>query len=232
MSLCDFIIREVTKERTIAELLAKLEKLYMTKSLANRLYIKKRMFTLKMAEGSSLDGHIDEFNKIYDTLEGIDEGLDDEGKALLLVSLLPQSYSNFIDALMYGRHTLSLDEVNVALNAIGLQQKSGSMKSGEGLVAKGKGSKNDGKKKQKQEKNKAKSQNLWCFQCHKEGNFRKDFPEKKRIRKNIKMEMQQQLKKRNMSQQESVWPLRTCREVNGFLTLDVPLICALQELFF
>ena len=63
----------------------------------------KRMFTLKMAKGSSLDGHIDEFNKICDTLETIDEGLDDEGKAFLLVSSLPQSYSNFIDALMYGR---------------------------------------------------------------------------------------------------------------------------------
>ena len=58
-----------------------------------------------MAEGLSLDDHIDEFNKVCDTLETIDEGLDDEGKVLLLVSSLPQSYSNFVDALMYGRQT-------------------------------------------------------------------------------------------------------------------------------
>ena len=81
-----------------------------------------------MAEGSSLDNHNDEFNKVCDTLNTIDEGLDDEGKALLLVSSLPQSYSNFVDALMYGRQTLSLDEVKATLNTRGLQQKSGGMK--------------------------------------------------------------------------------------------------------
>ncbi|KAH9768873.1 Integrase catalytic domain-containing protein [Citrus sinensis] len=89
-----------------------------------------------MDEGSSLDDHIDEFNKVCDTLETIDEGLDDEGKALLLVSSLPQSYSNFVDALMYSRQTLSLDEVKAALNTRGLQQKSGGMENGEGLIAK------------------------------------------------------------------------------------------------
>ena len=110
-----------------------------------------------MAEGSSLDDHIDEFNKVCDTLETIDEGLDDEGKVMLLVSSLPQSYSNFVDSLMYSRQTLSLDEVKAALNTRGLQQKSGGMENGECLIAKGKTSKSDRKKKQKQEKNKAKS---------------------------------------------------------------------------
>ncbi|KAH9697678.1 reverse transcriptase Ty1/copia-type domain-containing protein [Citrus sinensis] len=82
----------------------------MTKSLANRLYIKKRMFTLKMVEGTSLEEHIDEFNKVCDTLETIDAALNDEGKALLLISSLPKSYENLVDALMYGRQTLTLDE--------------------------------------------------------------------------------------------------------------------------
>ena len=41
LSLGDSVIREVAKEKTVAGLWAKLENLYMTKSLANRLYIKK-----------------------------------------------------------------------------------------------------------------------------------------------------------------------------------------------
>ena len=41
LSLGDSIIREVAKEKIVAGLWAKLENLYMTKSLANRLYIKK-----------------------------------------------------------------------------------------------------------------------------------------------------------------------------------------------
>ncbi|KAH9649108.1 Integrase catalytic domain-containing protein [Citrus sinensis] len=158
LSLGDSVTREVARERTLADLWAKLERVYMTKLLANRLYIKKRMFTLKMAEGSSLEDHIDEFNKICNTLEIIDEGLDDEDKALLLVSSLPPSYSNFVDALMYGRQTLSLDEVKAALNTRGLQEKSGNMNSGEVLAVKARTDKYDGKKK-KQGNNKQKTKN-------------------------------------------------------------------------
>lgn len=44
----------------------------MTKSHANRLYIKKKMFSLRMTEGSSLDEHID-FNKVCDALDTIDK---------------------------------------------------------------------------------------------------------------------------------------------------------------
>ncbi|KAH9697287.1 hypothetical protein KPL71_023550 [Citrus sinensis] len=178
LSLGDSVIREVARERSVADLWAKLERVYMTKSLANRLYIKKRMFTLKMAEGSSLEDHIDEFNKVCDTLEIIDEGLDDEGKALLLVSSLPPSYSNFVDALMYGRQTLSLDEVKAALNTRGLQEKSGNMNSGEVLAVKARTDKYDGKKK-KQGNNKQKTKGKKCFQCQKEGHFKRDCPELK-----------------------------------------------------
>ncbi|KAH9655442.1 hypothetical protein KPL70_022326 [Citrus sinensis] len=177
LSLADSVIREVAKEPTVADLWAKLESIYMKKSLANRLYIKKRMFTLKMLEGSSLDEHLDEFNKVCDTLETIDAALEDEDKVLLLISSLPKSYEHFIDALMYGRQTLSLDEVKSALSTKELQGKQESLGngSGEGLTVKAKPE----WKKKKQGKNKEKQKNLRCFLCHKEGHFKKDCPEKK-----------------------------------------------------
>ena len=59
LSLGDSIIREVVKEKTVVGLWAKLESIYMTKSLANRLCIKKKMFTLRMVERLSLEQHID-----------------------------------------------------------------------------------------------------------------------------------------------------------------------------
>lgn len=104
--------------------------------LTNRLYIKKMMFTLKLPEGSSFDDHVDQFNKVCDTLETIDEGLDDEGKTLLLVSSLLESYSNFIAIPMYRRQTISLDEVKASSNTKKLLEKSGSVKNGEGLTVK------------------------------------------------------------------------------------------------
>ena len=146
LSLADSVIREVAKEPTVAELWAKLESIYIKKALANRLYIKKRMFTLTMMEGTQLDDHLDEFNKVCDTLETIDAALGDEDKTLLLISFLPKSYGNFVDALMYGRQTLSLDEVKSALNTKELQGKQDHLRveSGQGLTAK---AKSDGKKK-------------------------------------------------------------------------------------
>ena len=123
MSLADSVIMEMVKESIIAELLVKLESIYMKKSLKNRLYIKKKMFTLKMIEGTSLDDHLDEFNKVCNTLETIDAALDNEDKALLLISSLLKSYGNFVDAFMYGRQTLSLDEVKSELNTKELQGK-------------------------------------------------------------------------------------------------------------
>ncbi|KAH9679832.1 hypothetical protein KPL71_026291 [Citrus sinensis] len=123
LSLGDSVIREVAKERTVAGLWAKLENLYMTKSLANRLYIKRKMFSLKMIEGASLNEHIDEFNKVCDEPETINEGLSDESKALLLISSLPKSYEHFVDALLYGRQTLSLEEVKSALGTKKLKDK-------------------------------------------------------------------------------------------------------------
>ena len=173
LSLGDSVIKEVAKEKIVVGLWAMLESLYMTKSLANRLYIKKRMFTLRMVEGSFLEEHIDEFNKVCDTLETIDAAFDDEGQALLLISSLPTSYENLVDALMYGRQTLTLDEVKSALNTRELQEKQTHLEKSmsERLTAK---FKTDKKNKQGNQKNKNK--NLKCFQCHKEGHFKKRLP--------------------------------------------------------
>lgn len=65
------------------------------------------MFTLKMVDDSSLDDHLNKFNKVCDTLETIDATLNDEDKAMLLISSLPKLYEHFVDDLMYGRQTLS-----------------------------------------------------------------------------------------------------------------------------
>ncbi|KAH9734079.1 hypothetical protein KPL71_017263 [Citrus sinensis] len=76
-----------------------------------------------MIEGASLNEHIDEFNKVCDELETIDEGLSDERKALLLISSLPKSYEHFVDTLLYEMQTLSLKEVKSALGTKKLKDK-------------------------------------------------------------------------------------------------------------
>ena len=65
-------------------------------------------------------------------------------------------------ALMYGKQTLSLDEVKAALNTRSLQEKQVNMESGEGLTVRGKNDRNVGKKK-RQGKGNDKNKNLKCF---------------------------------------------------------------------
>ena len=103
--------REVAKVKFATELWLKLESLYMTKSLAKRLHKKIKLYTFKMASGMLIDEHFDHFNKIILDLENIDIIVSDEDKAILLLTSLDASYTNLKDAIMYGRDSLTFDEV-------------------------------------------------------------------------------------------------------------------------
>ena len=114
LSLGDKVLRKVSKERTGAGVRSKLESLYMRKSLVNRLYLKQALYSFKMQEDKSIDEQLDTFNKLILDLENIDVTIDDEDQALLLLSSLPRSYAIFKDTLLYGRESLTLDEVQAA----------------------------------------------------------------------------------------------------------------------
>ncbi|GKC54153.1 retrovirus-related pol polyprotein from transposon TNT 1-94 [Tanacetum coccineum] len=67
------VLREVTGETTAAGVWSKLENLYMTKSLANNLYLKKKLYTFYMLAGRKISKHIDEFNKIVLDLANVED---------------------------------------------------------------------------------------------------------------------------------------------------------------
>nr|GEV76454.1 retrovirus-related Pol polyprotein from transposon TNT 1-94 [Tanacetum cinerariifolium] len=111
LCLDDRVLWEITKETTAAGIQKKLETLYMTKSLANRLYLKRKLYTFHMHPGKSQSEHIDEFHKLVGDLSTIDIGISDEDQALLLLTYLPSSFDNFVETLLYGRDTLKLEDV-------------------------------------------------------------------------------------------------------------------------
>nr|GEY41272.1 retrovirus-related Pol polyprotein from transposon TNT 1-94 [Tanacetum cinerariifolium] len=97
LCLGDKVLRDVTKETTAAGVWSKLETLYMTKSLANKLYLKKKLYTFYMPAGRKISKHIDEFNKIVLDLANIEVKFEDKDLALLLLTSLPASYESFVD---------------------------------------------------------------------------------------------------------------------------------------
>ncbi|GKC83499.1 hypothetical protein Tco_1139216 [Tanacetum coccineum] len=68
------VLREVTGKTSVARVWSKLETLFMTKSLANKLYLKKKLYTLCMPAGRKIFEHIDEFKKIVLDLANIETG--------------------------------------------------------------------------------------------------------------------------------------------------------------
>lgn len=57
-----------------------LEKLYMTKSLANILYMWQRLYSFNIEEDKSITDQLDDFIMILDDLENIEVKLDEEDK--------------------------------------------------------------------------------------------------------------------------------------------------------
>lgn len=112
--------------------------------------------------------------------------LEEEDKALILLSTLPKSFENFKDTLLFGsRDTITLEEVQISLKCKDLQKSSGNGSShvnGEELhIKKGNSSRNENKKppfkgnykNDKKPSDAPRNPNLKCFHCHETGHFKK-----------------------------------------------------------
>ncbi|WVZ24349.1 hypothetical protein V8G54_002893 [Vigna mungo] len=180
LCLGDKVLREVAKEKTAAEIWAKLESLYMTRSLAHRLCLKQQLFSFKMSELRTIEEQIAEFSKIVDDLENIEVKLEDEDKAVILLNALPKTFEHFRDALLYGKdQVITLEEVLTSIRTKEFQKLQDSKTTEEGasglISVKGKGKKQSGKEKKL---NPDGTKQVRCFKCQKMGHIKKFCPEK------------------------------------------------------
>ncbi|CAL9006776.1 unnamed protein product, partial [Prunus brigantina] len=101
----------------------KLEKLYIAKSLTNKLHPKRQLYKLKMEEGGNLMDHMNVFNGCIDQLRKVDVKIEEEDKALILLTSLPDSYENLVTTLLYGKDTVSLEQVQTSLVSHDIRRK-------------------------------------------------------------------------------------------------------------
>ncbi|KAL8464383.1 hypothetical protein ACS0TY_034056 [Phlomoides rotata] len=195
LCLGDKPLREVSKEKTGIDIWKKLESLYQTKSVSNKLYVKQKLLDFRMLEDKNLSEQLNTFNRYVDDLEDLDVKLEDDDNALMLLNALPRSLENFKDVVLFGRQDqVSYDGVLAVVKTKILRVHGRDFKaekkthdSAESLNVK---FKNGGKKSIKGkggqfDKGKGKSkedgfvEKRKCYTCNKAGHLRRNCPEKK-----------------------------------------------------
>ncbi|XP_047162886.1 uncharacterized protein LOC124832672 [Vigna umbellata] len=92
LTLAKNVALNIMNKKTTADLMQALSNMYEKPSLANKVYLIRRLVNLKMDEGNSVTHHISKFNTIIAQLASMQITFDDEIKALLLSSSLPESW--------------------------------------------------------------------------------------------------------------------------------------------
>jgi hypothetical protein len=182
------VMYHVMDEESLTAVWLKLESLYMSKSLTNKLYLKQRLYGLKMAEGLDLSQLINVFNQIIGDLKRVDVKFKDEDKVLMLLNSLPTSstYENLVTTLTWGRETSELKDVTGAPLAFHQRKKNIDENSqGEGLVEKDNHecgrSRNKGDSKGKNSQSKSRRRkDINCYKCRKKRHIKWDYPDRKK----------------------------------------------------
>nr|KYP40490.1 Retrovirus-related Pol polyprotein from transposon TNT 1-94 [Cajanus cajan] len=115
--------------------------------------------------------HLDNFNQIILNLQSIRVKVDDEDLAIILLCSLPKSYENFIDTMLYGRDSITLNNVKDSLQSKELKRRvvSSSNVDDVGLtVCRGRSMK--------------RGNSVRCYKCKEVGHIRKNCPQLKKER--------------------------------------------------
>ena len=65
LALADSVLSSVVEKKTAKEIWDALVKLYEVKSLHNRIYLKRRLYMLRMSESTLVTDHINNLNTLF-----------------------------------------------------------------------------------------------------------------------------------------------------------------------
>ncbi|CAH9101507.1 unnamed protein product [Cuscuta europaea] len=165
----------------------------MKKSMSIKISLLYRLFTFKMNISVSLSENLDNFLKLTQEIEKVDEKIKDTHQAVILLNSLPPQFDNFKDVIQYSNDDLTPGKITDAIHEKNESLKVFKSKSdpsntektkpkNEALVIKGKpkNKKNSSKKKNKTDKDNSEKKTSKCHYCGIEGHFARDCRKKKR----------------------------------------------------
>ena len=77
----------------------KLEDQFQKKTWANKLALRRKLYTLRLKDGESVQGHIKAILEIFDSLAAVGDAVSEEDRVVHLLASLPESFSVLVTAL-------------------------------------------------------------------------------------------------------------------------------------
>lgn len=98
------IVKEITK----AGLVASLSNMYEKPFIVNKVFFMLWLFNLQMSEGMTVTDHLNEFNLVTSQLSYVGIKFEDEVRALILLSSLPESWNSTVTVVSSSSKNLKL----------------------------------------------------------------------------------------------------------------------------
>jgi hypothetical protein len=96
LCLEDSVLLNVLGESKAKELWDKLGNLYQSKSMVNKLFLRKKMYHLRMEDGDSMTEHINAFNNLVSQLVYVNITIAKEDKCITFLCSFPESWDNLV----------------------------------------------------------------------------------------------------------------------------------------
>jgi hypothetical protein len=159
--------------------LDKLGNLYQSKSLVNKLFLRKKMYNLSMRYGDSVAEHLKAFNTVVSQLVSIEIKISDEDKCIILLCSLEDSWDSLVVDIGSNTTTSNFDEVVKSLLSKEMRRKNMEGQSTYTLFARGRSQERNRSKflsGRSKSKGRYKSPRKFvkvCWRCGKEGHYKK-----------------------------------------------------------
>jgi hypothetical protein len=125
--------------KTPKEIWDNLESQFMSKTMTTKLYLKQKLYGLKMQEALDLVVHINVFSQMVTDPEQLGVKIETEDKAIILLCSLPSSYEHVVTTLTYDKESIKVEDIIATLLAQELRIKNGAVDDplGDALLVRG-----------------------------------------------------------------------------------------------